>query len=161
MAARIHQLEQLQFIPRPRDEVLAFFAEAANLEMLTPAFLRFRILTPQPITMGPGTLIDYTLQLLRVPFRWRTRIETFEPPQRFTDVQLSGPYHHWHHLHEFYETPGGALVLDLVDYALPFGLLGTLAHGCFVRHALDRIFHYRYQRLTTLFPSPGADSLPP
>ena len=153
MVAREYQLERQQLIPRPRDVVFAFFAEAANLEILTPEFLQFQILTPMPIVMQPGTLIDYTLKLFHISFHWQTRIETFDPPLRFTDVQLSGPYQRWHHLHEFHETPGGTLVLDRVDYALPFGYLGTLAHVGWVRRSLDRIFDYRQQRLAELFPA--------
>jgi ligand-binding SRPBCC domain-containing protein len=152
MMAREYQLERQQLIPRPRNLVFAFFAEAANLEILTPEFLRFQILTPLPIVMQPGTRIDYTLQLCHIPFHWQTRIEAFEPPLRFTDVQLSGPYQRWHHLHEFYEAPGGTLVYDRVTYAVPYGIVGTLVHFGFVRRALKRIFDYRQRRLTTLFP---------
>ena len=149
----MHRLERRQFVPRPRDEVFAFFAEARNLEMLTPAFLNFRILTPLPLDMRSGTLIDYRIRLGGVPMRWRTRIETFEAPLRFTDVQLSGPYRYWHHLHEFQDAPGGTQVIDRVTYALPFGFLGALAHRLFVRGALERIFDYRQQRLAEIFPS--------
>lgn len=151
MPAHAYRLERLQFIPRTREEVFAFFVEASNLEALTPNFLRFRILTPRPIHMHPGTLIDYELQLFRLPLRWRTCIETFDPPQRFTDIQLTGPYQRWHHLHEFFEVSGGTLMLDQVDYALPLGILGKVAHACFVRRTLERIFDYRYQRLTGVF----------
>jgi ligand-binding SRPBCC domain-containing protein len=153
MSAGTYRLERVQLIPRARDEMFAFFAEAANLERLTPGFLHFRILTPGRIRMQPGTLIDYQLQLYAVPFRWRTRIETFEPPQRFTDVQLVGPYRRWHHLHEFFEVPGGTLVVDRVNYELPLGVFGTLAHELFVRRLLDGIFAYRRERLQALFPA--------
>jgi ligand-binding SRPBCC domain-containing protein len=146
------RLERQQFVPRPRDEVFAFFAEAQNLEMLTPAFLNFRILTPQPLDMRSGTLIDYRIRLGGIPMRWRTRIEMFDAPLRFVDVQLSGPYRYWHHLHEFQAAPGGTLVMDRVTYSLPFGFLGALAHWLFVRHALKRIFDYRQQRLAEVFP---------
>ena len=149
----VHRLERQQFVPRPRDEVFAFFAEAQNLEMLTPAFLNFRLLTPLPLDMRSGTLIDYRIRLGRVPMRWRTRIETVEAPTRFVDVQLSGPYRTWHHVHEFQDTPGGTLVIDRVTYALPFGFMGALAHRLFVRHALQRIFDYRQQRLAEIFPA--------
>lgn len=148
----VHRLERQQFVPRPRDEVFAFFAEAQNLEMLTPAFLNFRILTPLPLDMRSGTLIDYQIRLGGIPMRWRTRIETFEAPVRFVDVQLAGPYRIWHHVHEFQDAPGGTLVTDRVDYALPFGFLGALAHRLFVRRALKRIFDYRQQRLAEIFP---------
>ena len=148
----VHRLERQQFVPRPRDEVFAFFAEAQNLEMLTPAFLNFRILTPLPLDMRSGILIDYQIRLGGIPMRWRTRIETFEAPVRFVDVQLAGPYRTWHHVHEFQDAPGGTLVTDRVDYALPFSFLGVLAHRLLVRRALKRIFDYRQQRLAEIFP---------
>jgi ligand-binding SRPBCC domain-containing protein len=151
----MHRLERVQLLPRPLHEVFAFFTEAQNLERLTPDFLRFRILTPLPIHLAPGTYIDYRLQLLHIPFHWRTRIETYDPPSQFTDVQLTGPYRFWHHLHVFFAVPGGTLVVDRVTYALPFGLLGTLAHtGCF-RRLLEQIFDYRRQQLINLFPPPS------
>lgn len=147
----VHRLERQQFVPRPRDEVFAFFTEARNLDRLTPAFLHFRILTPMPLDMRRGTLIDYQIRLGGVPMRWRTRIETFEAPARFVDVQLSGPYRTWRHLHEFHDAPGGTRVIDRVTYALPFGFLGVLAHRLFVRRTLERIFDYRQQRLAEIF----------
>lgn len=147
------RLERRQFVPRPRDEVFAFFAEAPNLETLTPAFLNFRILTPLPLEMRSGTLIDYQIRLSGLPMRWRTRIESFEPPVRFVDVQLSGPYRCWRHEHEFQYVPGGTQVIDRVTYALPFGFLGALAHRLLVRRTLERIFAYRQQRLAELFNS--------
>lgn len=152
MSTPLYRLERLQLLPRPREEVFAFFAEAANLELITPDFLRFRILTPQPIHMQAGTHLDYRLQLFRLPLRWQSRIDTFEPPRRFTDVQLTGPYRQWHHVHEFFPVSGGTLVRDQVDYALPFGFLGRLVHACCVRLCLERIFDYRYHRLAALFP---------
>ncbi len=150
----MHRLERQHFVPRPRDEVFAFFSEARNLDMLTPAFLDFRILTPLPLDMRRGALIDYRIRLGGVPMRWRTRIETFEPTVRFVDVQLSGPYRYWHHVHEFQDAPGGTWVIDQVTYALPCGFLGALAHRLFVRRTLERIFDYRQQRLVEIFASP-------
>lgn len=135
---------------RPRDEVFGFFAEAGNLETLTPAFLNFEILTPLPIEMHVGTLIDYRLSLFAIPFRWHTRIVAFEPGRRFVDVQLSGPYALWHHLHEFEDTPDGTRVRDTVDYEPAFGLFGRLAHALFVRKTLARIFDYRRDVITGL-----------
>jgi ligand-binding SRPBCC domain-containing protein len=140
-----YRLERSQWVPRPRAEVFAFFSEAENLERITPAFLRFRILTPRPIRIAPGALIDYRLRLHGVPLRWRTRIETFEPGVAFTDVQLSGPYKRWHHRHEFADEAGGTRMRDIVDYELPFGPLGALAHALFVRRSVERIFDYRQQ----------------
>ena len=148
----MYRLDRQQIVPRPRDEVFAFFAEARNLEMLTPAFLKFRILSPLPLEMRSGTLIDYQIRLGGVPLRWRTRIETFEAPVRFIDVQLSGPYRCWHHVHEFQDIPGGTQVFDRVTYDLPFGFLGALAQRLLVRRTLERIFEYRQQRLAELFP---------
>lgn len=160
--ARLYHLERLQFIPRPRDEVFAFFTEAANLETLTPAFLNFDISTSQPIAIQCGTLIDYQLRLFYIPLRWRTRIDVFEPPSRFADRQIRGPYRHWYHVHGFQDVPGGTQMRDHVEYALPFGPLGRLTHRLAVRRMLERIFDYRYERLNALFPpqndAPAAQS---
>lgn len=138
-----YRIERAQQLPRPVDEVFEFFSNARNLEAITPDFLRFRVLTPDPIEMAAGTLLDYQLSLLGVPFRWRTRIELWEPGRRFVDVQLRGPYKRWHHRHEFVPRDGGTLVLDVVDYELPLGILGTLAHPNVIRPTLERIFDAR------------------
>jgi ligand-binding SRPBCC domain-containing protein len=146
-----HHLEQLQRIPRPCPEVFTFFSDPANLERLTPPFLKFRILSPQPIILKPGALIDYTLRLNGIPVRWRTQIEAVDPGRSFSDVQLRGPYRRWHHRHEFREIPGGTEMKDTVDYALPFGVLGALANPLFVRPSLRRIFTFRRQVVEELF----------
>lgn len=145
-------LEREQVVPRPRSEVFAFFAEAGNLERLTPPTLRFSILTPGPIVMRPGAIIDYRLTLLGVPFRWRTLIEAFEPEMRFVDSQATGPYAVWRHTHTFEEVPGGTLIRDHVEYALPLGPLGVLARRLFVRRQLAHIFDYRQKTVAALFP---------
>lgn len=136
-------LAREQLVPRPRPEVFAFFADAANLERLTPPNLRFSIQTSLPIAMRPGAIIEYRLSLFRFPFRWRTVIEVFEPGSRFIDVQANGPYALWRHLHEFVDVPGGTMLRDRVEYALPLGPLGELAHALFVRRQLEQIFDYR------------------
>lgn len=142
--SRRHRLVRSQFIPRPRAAVFAFFSDAANLERITPATLRFRIVTPGPIVMRVGALVDYELRLYGVPLRWTTRIETFEPGVAFTDVQLSGPYRFWHHRHAFFDAEGGGTTMtDTIDYELPFGPLGALAHVLFVKRSLARIFDFR------------------
>ncbi|MGH7965115.1 MAG: SRPBCC family protein [Candidatus Binatia bacterium] len=151
MRVHAYRLERTQVVLRPLDEVFAFFADAGNLELLTPKFLHFCILTPSPIRVAAGTLIEYRLQLFRLSFHWHTRIETFEPGRRFTDVQLTGPYRRWHHLHEFMEVPGGTLVRDIVDYELPLGWFGRAAHALFVRRMLARIFAYRRTRIEKIF----------
>jgi len=118
---RRFKLEQIQIIPKPRSEVFAFFADARNLERLTPDFLGFQILIPGPIEMKAGAIIDYSLRLYGVSLNWRTRIEAFEPESRFVDTQLKGLYRHWYHLHEFEEVEQGTRMRDVVDYELPFG----------------------------------------
>jgi ligand-binding SRPBCC domain-containing protein len=138
-----HTLERSTFIPRPRPEVFAFFADAHNLERITPGFLRFHILTPDPIVMQPGTLIDYEMRLYGLPVRWRTVIQVFKPDDVFVDVQISGPYRSWRHRHTFLDVPGGTTMHDRVDYEMPYGPVGAIAHLLFVRRSLDRIFDYR------------------
>lgn len=144
-------LEREQLVPRPRREVFAFFCDATNLERITPPFLRFRVLTPVPIQMDEGTLLDYALSLYGIPFKWRTLIETWRPEERFVDTQLSGPYALWHHTHTFTETaPGQTLMRDRVLYRLPFGILGRVAHWLFVGRALREIFDYRIETTAAL-----------
>lgn len=144
------RLERVQLIRRPLAEVFDFFADAMNLEAITPPYLNFRILTPPPIAMQPGTLIDYRLQLFGIPFTWRTEIESFEPQVRFVDRQLRGPYALWQHLHEFEETEEGVRMLDRVDYRVGWSVLGTVAQATWVRRTLAGIFDYRCQKVAEL-----------
>jgi ligand-binding SRPBCC domain-containing protein len=148
---RRFKLEQIQLMAKPRSGVFAFFADAHNLERLTPDFLGFRILTPGPIEMKAGAIIDYSLRLYGVSLKWRTRIEAFEPDIRFVDTQIKGPYRYWHHLHEFEEVEQGTRMRDVVNYELPFGPLGAVARALFVRRSLKRIFAYRRQAVTEIF----------
>jgi ligand-binding SRPBCC domain-containing protein len=145
-----NRLRRIQHVPRPIEDVFRFFADAGNLEAITPPFLRFRILTPPPIAVVVGTLIAYRLSLFGVRFAWLTRIDTFEPNTRFSDVQLRGPYRRWHHLHEFVARPDGTEVVDTIDYELPLGPLGGLAHRLFVQRTLDRIFAHRRLRIAEM-----------
>lgn len=138
----MHRLERSTWIPRPVEEVNRFFADITNLERITPPELRFRIITPLPVEMREGALIDFRLSLFSVPFPWRSRIETWRPPHRFVDRQLAGPYHTWIHLHEFAAERGGTRMLDRVDYVLPLGPLG-MAGLPLVRRQLARIFDFR------------------
>jgi ligand-binding SRPBCC domain-containing protein len=144
-------LERSLFIARPREEVFAFFSDAVNLERITPPFLRFHILTPGPISMKEGTLIDYELRLFGLPFRWRTLIESFNPISSFIDVQLKGPYRTWLHRHEFEDVPGGTQMHDRVEYELPFGWIGNVTHALFVRRSVEQIFTYRNAAITGIF----------
>jgi ligand-binding SRPBCC domain-containing protein len=147
----IYLLERAQTIQRPLGDVFRFFADAFNLEAITPPFLRFRIVTPPPIVMAAGTTIDYRLRLFGVPFGWRTRIERFEPESGFVDVQIRGPYRLWHHTHTFEPVGATTRMRDRVRYALPLGPLGRLAHAAVVRRTLDSIFDYRRDRVAELF----------
>jgi ligand-binding SRPBCC domain-containing protein len=142
--AHIHTLERRQHVELPSDQAFAFYGDAHNLERITPPWLGFEVVTPRPIEMGVGTLIEYRLRLHRVPVRWRTRIEAWEPPRRFVDVQIKGPYSFWEHTHTFEEDgPEGTIIRDRVRYAIPFGPLGELAERLLVRRELRQIFDYR------------------
>ena len=161
--ARVHVLERSQQLEVPAREAFAFYADASNLEAITPPWLRFRVVTPGAIAMAPGTLIDYRLRLHGVPVSWRTRIEVWEPPRRFVDVQLSGPYALWEHEHRLLPRGDEAVeIRDRVRYALPLGPLGALAHALLVRRDLARIFDFRQtavaERLGAGAPSTAAAS---
>jgi ligand-binding SRPBCC domain-containing protein len=144
LVARAVSLTREQWVPRPLAEVFPFFADAKNLEALTPPWLNFRIVA-QPDQMGSGALIEYQLRLHGVPLRWRTLIASWEPPHRFVDEQLSGPYLLWHHEHTFAERDGGTVLGDHVRYLAPGGPLAPLIHRWLVRPDLERIFEYRRQ----------------
>ncbi len=140
-------------LPRPRAEIFPFFAEARNLEKLTPPWLKFEVLTPDPIAMRAGALIDYRIHVRGVPIRWRTEIVAWEPPHRFIDTQLNGPYRLWHHTHTFEDRGDSTLCRDEVRY-WPRG--GALIDWLFVRRDVTQIFKYRRKTLLELFPPPGS-----
>jgi ligand-binding SRPBCC domain-containing protein len=142
-------LERSTWLPRPVDDTFAFFADASNLERITPPELRFRIVTPWPIEMRRGTLIEYRLALFGLPFSWRTEIGEWMPPHRFVDRQLAGPYRRWIHTHEFAAERGGTRMRDRVDYTLPLAPLGLVALPL-VRRQLERIFDFREQTIQRL-----------
>jgi ligand-binding SRPBCC domain-containing protein len=148
---KVYVLEREQWIPAPLERVAAFFADAANLDALTPPWLRFRILTPLPIEMRADARIEYQLRLAGVPVRWRTRIAKWDPPYGFVDVQERGPYALWEHTHRFRPVGDGVLMADVVRYALPFGPLGALAHGAGVKASLAAIFDHRFARIRERF----------
>lgn len=141
---RTHQFESELWLPRPRDEVFAFFSDAKNLDAITPPWLHFRTITSAPIEMREGALIDYKLRLRGIPMRWRTKISMWDPPTRFVDEQIRGPYRRWIHEHTFEERDGGTLVRDRVHYAVPFDIF---VHWWLVRPDIERIFKYRTERL--------------
>ena len=144
-------------LDQPIDRVFAFFADAGNLEAITPPELKFRILTPRPIEMRVGALIEYRLSLYGIPFSWLTEISVWEPGVRFVDRQIRGPFRVWHHEHRFTSLgPTRTAIHDTVTYVLPLEPLGRVAHGL-VRQSLDRIFDYRTERVPELI---GATETP-
>jgi ligand-binding SRPBCC domain-containing protein len=142
-----HSLTTWQWLPRPREEVFRFFSDARNLQRITPAFIHFEVVTPGTIEMRAGALIQYRLRLRGVPLRWTTRITTWEPPFRFIDIQLRGPYAEWVHTHTFEEEHGGTLVRDSVRYRLwgP-GLMTRIINRVLVAPDTKRIFEFRQRR---------------
>ena len=133
---------------RPLEEVFSFFSDAHNLAVITPPWLHLEILTPAPIAMASGTLIDYRLKLRGIPLRWQTEITEWNPPHAFVDVQRRGPYRLWKHTHTFKETEDGVLVDDSIEYAV-WG--NHLANKFFVRPDLEKIFGYRSEQLNKIF----------
>ncbi len=149
-------LEREQIIGRPRSEVFAFFADAGNLERITPSFLGFEILTPLPIAMKTGAIIEYRIRLFGVPMRWRTRIDSWTPESSFVDVQERGPYALWQHTHAFDDLGDGRTrMTDRVVYRAPLGVLGRIARRLFVTRMLDRIFDHRRKVIEEIFGAEG------
>jgi len=144
----LRTLTAIQWLPRPIPDVFPFFAEAGNLDAITPPWLRFGVRTPQPIEMRVGARIDYRLRLHGLPVRWQSEITAWQPPHRFVDEQRRGPYRVWIHEHAFSERDGGTLVADHVRYAVPGG---WLVDRLFVRRDLRRIFAYRTDALRKRF----------
>jgi len=152
----LHTLTAALWLPQHRDVVFSFFADALNLEAITPPWLRFALVTPAPIAMQTGTLIDYRLRLHGLPLRWQSEITLWDPPFCFVDEQRRGPYRRWLHMHTFEEKAGGTLCRDLVEYAVPGG---RFIHWLIERRDVERIFAYRQKFLRGHFPA-GFDSRP-
>ncbi len=148
---KVHTLFRRQLVTTPLPEVFEFFSRPENLERITPPDLGFQILTPSPIAMREGAVIDYAIRIGPFPTRWTTLITTYEPPHRFVDLQLRGPYAYWHHTHSFEETPDGTLLTDEVRYALPFGPLGEIVRELAVERQLEYIFRQRSRVIESLF----------
>ncbi len=138
-------------INRPLEEVFAFFSKAENLNLLTPEKLKFKILTPLPVKMGKGTVIDYKIRLSGLPFIWRTAITVWEPPNRFVDEQAKGPYKVWIHEHSFKANGSSTIMIDKVDYISKGWFLEPLIHKLFVRKRLEEILDYRENKLKLIF----------
>jgi len=145
----VRLLERSQRVDVPVDAAFAFYGDAVNLEPMTPPWLRFEVITPDPVELGAGALLDYRLRLHGFPIRWQTRIEIWEPPYRFVDTQARGPYRLWEHTHLFEPDGDGATVIhDRIRYSIPYGPLGALADRFFVRRDLKRIFDFRAQAVS-------------
>lgn len=151
MNAHVHTLRREQRLRGSPTEVFGFFGDARNLEAITPPLLRFRVVTPEPIRMAPGTLIRYRLRVHGIPVGWLTAIREWDPPHRFVDEQLRGPYALWHHTHTFEQLEdGNTLMRDVVRYALPLGPLGEAARRLFVARDVEAIFDHRALRIAQL-----------
>jgi len=148
---RFHTFRATQWVPCELEKMFEFFSDARNLELLTPPFLKFKILTPQPIVLGEGTHIRYKLILHGISIYWLTEIRKWQPPHRFVDTQLSGPYSLWHHTHSFKAENGGTRMNDVVRYRMPFGVLGRIIHAVNVRADVESIFAYRYKTIEERF----------
>ncbi len=141
---RTYELDREQIIPLPRHQTFSFFADAFNLELITPPFLRFNVLTKSPIQLQAGTRLDYRLSLFGLPFHWQTLIESWTPDESFVDTQLAGPYALWQHTHTFEAlAPDKTIMRDCVKYRLAFHIFGRLSHALFVKRMLTEIFDYR------------------
>ena len=155
---KTYELEKTQIIDRPLEEVFAFFADARNLAVLTPGWLKFEIRTKGPIQMAPGARIDYRIKLRGIPMWWQSEITVWDPPRRFVDEQRRGPYRSWVHTHTFEAVdPGRTRVRDHVRYSVPGG---AVVHRLFVAPDIERIFSFRAQKLEEIFRRGGGRSDP-
>jgi ligand-binding SRPBCC domain-containing protein len=147
--SRPYVLERIQVVPVPIDTAFAFFADARNLERITPAWLRFRIVEA-PAALSAGARLRYRLTLFGIPIRWRTEIVAWTPPRGFVDVQRRGPFLLWEHTHRLRPVAGGTEIYDNVRYRLFLGPLGALVRRLVIRGWLERIFDYRAAQVPSL-----------
>jgi ligand-binding SRPBCC domain-containing protein len=143
-----HTVKTCLFLPHPLEAVFSFFADAENLEAITPPWLRFEILSPMPMVMQTGAIIEYRLRLHGIPLRWKSEITVWDPPLRFVDEQRRGPYRRWIHEHTFTQRGNGCEMRDFVRYSVPGGWLANLL---FVQRDVRRIFEYRFRKLSDFF----------
>jgi len=156
MKKKTYILKRQVNIEQPLQKVFDFFSKAQNLEILTPNWLKFKILTHPPIEMKKGALIDYQIKLFGLPMNWKTEISEWQPPHFFIDTQLKGPYTKWVHKHHFKEVENGTEITDIVNYQLPGGLLAPAAHSLIVKHQLKSIFDFRTRIIKEYFDSADA-----
>ena len=148
---KIFNFKKELYVERPLEEVFNFFSRAENLQKVTPPQLQFHILTPLPIEMKTGTIIDYQLKVYHLPFSWRTEITEWDPPHKFTDIQVRGPYRKWIHQHFFEKSGDGTMMKDLLQYAIPGGIFATWINSLLVRKDIESIFRFREKRFREIF----------
>jgi len=146
----VYNLRRWQWVPRSLADTFAFFERPGNLPLITPPWLGFRVLSPEPLVMARGLALDYRVRVLGVPTRWRSVIAEYDPPDGFRDVQAIGPYRRWDHAHRFRADADGTAIEDLVVYEPPGGPLGALLHRAMIRRQLDAIFDFRRARIAEL-----------
>ena len=132
------------------EDVFNFFSNPENLKNITPDSLSFKIITPKPINMSKGILLDYTIKLFRFPIHWRTYISDYDPPNYFVDQQIKGPYRFWHHTHIFKKVDGGVEIIDKIKYSVPFGYIGRIINTFWIRNDLNKIFDYRKKMINKI-----------
>jgi len=155
---KCYELTWEQFIDQPIDKVFNYFSHPENLEEITPPRLKFTILTPRPIPMEKGSLIDYTIRILGFPVHWRTLITSYNPPHGFVDEQIKGPYVIWHHRHSFKDINGGTMIQDTIRYAIPLGIIGRFLNFIWIQKDLKDIFAYRKIIISNKFEKHNYDS---
>ena len=158
---RIYNLRCEMIVNRPISEVFPFFENARNLARITPDWLQFTVLTPEPLVMRAGLEIEYKIRLFGIPLGWKSVITEYQPPVHFVDEQVQGPYKYWHHSHEFRPQGNSTRVIDSVDYALTFDPFSRIAHALMVRHQLNAIFHCRQAALSRIFEGKTVSVLEP
>ena len=151
------QLIKTQVINSPMDDVFDFFSKPENLKTITPAKLSFNILTPTPIVMEKGTVIDYTIRLFLIPIHWRTLITKYNPPYEFVDEQIKGPYNFWHHTHKFKKVDGGVEISDRVIYSIPMGIIGSVLYFIWIKRDLEKIFLHRKEVIENILVNNNPD----
>ncbi|WP_430405969.1 SRPBCC family protein [Fluviicola sp.] len=148
----MYQLKRTQFVKTDLETCWNFFSAPANLQVITPDYMGFKVLTPVPDEMYHGLIISYKVSpVLRIPMNWVTEITYVKDGSYFVDEQRQGPYKMWHHEHHFKEVEGGVEMTDIVSYSLPFGFLGRFVHWLFIRKQLEGIFNYRIKKVDELF----------
>ena len=150
---KIYKKSVTQTIDKPLDVVFSFFAKPENLRRITPSTLDFQILTPTPISMVKGTVIDYNIKVMGIRVHWRTLITSYNPPTRFVDEQTKGPYLLWIHTHTFKIKDEGVEIHDCIEYSIPLGLLGRVVHFLWIKRKLDQIFDFRRRKIEEIFIS--------